>query len=118
METGITEPGGGAVFFDDLVRQTMAVDLSELMEPAPPRKQRSKGKSRQEGSIVAEVEREAVLAMVDQMEAVKKEEVLAISYPEDVAGWTAAISEWLQTALLPVSTAEISCGLKMLWVEV
>ncbi|MBD2156720.1 hypothetical protein [Leptolyngbya sp. FACHB-16] len=26
-------------FFDDLVRQTMSVDLSELMESAPPRKQ-------------------------------------------------------------------------------
>lgn len=45
-------------------------------------------------------------------------EKVAVAYPEDVAGWTAAISEWLQTALLPVSIAEISCGLKMPWVEV
>lgn len=64
-------------FFDDLVRQTMAVDLSELMEPAPSRKQRTRRESRQEGSIVAEVEK-AVLAIVAQMEAAaKKEEVAA-----------------------------------------
>jgi hypothetical protein len=72
-------------FFDDLVRQTMAVDLSELMEPAPLRKQRSRGEIGQEGAIVAEVEKDAVLAMVDQMEAeaVRKEAVLA--HPEGSA---------------------------------
>ncbi|GAP96680.1 hypothetical protein NIES2104_32230 [Leptolyngbya sp. NIES-2104] len=35
-----------------------------------------------------------------------------------MAGWTAAILEWLQTALLPVSIAELSCSLEMPWVEV
>lgn len=50
-------------FFDDLVRQTMSVDLSELMEPASPRKQRAQREARQEGSIAAPVEKTAVLAM-------------------------------------------------------
>lgn len=87
-------------FFEDLVRQTMAVDLSELMEPAPPRKQRSKRAGRQAGSIVAAVEKEAVLAMVDQMEAeaAKKEAVLAIAHDENVSAWIEAINGWLQTA--------------------
>lgn len=87
-------------FFDDLVRQTMAVDLSELMELAPPRKQRSGRETKQAGSIVAAVEKEAVLAMVDQMEveAAKKEDVLAIAYNENVSAWIEAINGWLQTA--------------------
>ncbi|HIK15843.1 MAG TPA: hypothetical protein IGS53_11255 [Leptolyngbyaceae cyanobacterium M33_DOE_097] len=80
-------------FFDDLVRQTMTVDLSEFMEPAPPRKQRSKKEYRQEGSIVAEMEKSMVLAMVDQME-----EVLAIAHDENVSVWIKAINRWLQTA--------------------
>lgn len=95
-------------FFDDLVRQTMAVDLSELMEPAPPRKQRPKRETRQEGSIVAEVEKAAVLAMVDQMEAeaVRKEEVLAhpegsallCAHDENISAWIEAINQWFQAA--------------------
>lgn len=60
--------------------------------------------------------------MVDQLEvedeAAQKQSVLAIAHSKDVAGWTAAISECLQTALLPVSIAELSCSLEMPWVEV
>lgn len=95
-------------FFDDLVRQTMAVDLSELMEPAQPRKQRSKREVRQEGSIVVAVEKEVVLAMVDQMEAeaLRKAEVLAhpegsallYAHEENASAWIGSINGWLQTA--------------------
>lgn len=105
-------------FFDDLVRQTMTVDLSELMEPAPPRKQRSRSGNRQEGSIVAEVEKEVVLAMVEQMEAAKKE-VLAIAYEEDVSAWIKAINGWLQTATVDqVSFTQLCQILKMPPIEV
>lgn len=67
-------------FFADVVRQAMAVDLSDLIEPARSRQQ--------------------------------------IAYSEDVASWTAAILEWLQTTLLSVSIAELSDSLEMLWIEV
>ena len=56
-------------FFADVVRQTMAVDLSDLMEPAPssqPRTKRIKPIAIQAGSIVAPVDKTAVLALVDQ----------------------------------------------------
>lgn len=77
----------------------------------------------QEGSIAAPVDKVAVLAMVDQLaaedEAAQKQSVLAIAPSEDVVSWTTTISEWLQTAVeLPVSIAELSCGLEMPWVEV
>ena len=108
-------------FFDDLVRQTMAVDLSELMEPAPPRKRRSKRETRQEGSIVAEVEKAAVLAMVDQMEAeaMRKEEVLAIAHDENVTAWIKAIKDWLQSAATEqMQFVQLCQGLEMPQIEI
>ncbi|HEY9639232.1 MAG TPA: hypothetical protein V6C57_02045 [Coleofasciculaceae cyanobacterium] len=58
--------------------------------------------------------------MVDQLEdeAAQKQSILAIAHSEDMAGWTAVIFEWIRTALLPVSIAELNCGLEMPWVEV
>ncbi len=35
-----------------------------------------------------------------------------------MAGWTKAIAQWLQTALPPVSIAELSDSLEMPWIEV
>jgi chromatin segregation and condensation protein Rec8/ScpA/Scc1 (kleisin family) len=115
----IVEPG----FFADVVRQTMAVDLSDLLEPAPVRKRRTKSTSKPEGSIAAPVDKAAVLAIVDQLEAdneeTQKQAVLAIAHAENVAFWTGAIAQWLQTApTLPVSITELSDGLNMPWVEV
>ncbi|MCY7276453.1 MAG: hypothetical protein LH702_22650 [Phormidesmis sp. CAN_BIN44] len=110
-------------FFADVVRQTMAVDLSELMEPPPVRKRRTKSTNQPEGSIAAPVDKAAVLAMVDQLEADNEETqnqaVLAIAHSENVTGWTEAIAQWLQTAPdRPVSITELSDGLEMPWVEV
>lgn len=99
----------------------MTVDLGELMEPAPARKQRSRRESRQEGSIIAEVETAAVLAMVDQMEAetAKREEVLAIAHDENVSVWIEAIARWLQTATADqVQFTQLCQILKMLPIEV
>lgn len=91
------------------------------MEPAPPRKQRSRREDRQEGSIVAEVEKAAVLAMVDQMEAeaVRKEEVLAIAHDENVSAWIEAISQSLRvTAAERVSLTQLCQCLTLSPVEV
>ena len=89
-------------FFTDLVRQTMAVDLSDLMEPTPPRKSRTKrvkSTETEEGSVVATVDKAALLAMVDQLEAAleeeRKQQVLQIAHDEDVSRWIEAISQWL-----------------------
>ncbi len=100
----------------------MTVDLSDLMEPVRPQQPRTKSIGKAEGSIAAPVDKAAVLAMVDQLEAeneaMQKQAVLAIAHSEGVAGWTAAIYEWLQIALLPVSIAELSRGLEIPLIEV
>jgi len=105
-------------FFTDVVRQTMAVDLSDLMEPARSRQRRTKATGKPEGSIAAPVDKAAVLAMVEQMEAddqeAQKQIIFATAHSEDMTQWTAAIAQWLQTApTLPVSITELSDGLEM-----
>jgi len=112
-------------FFDDVVRQTMAVDLSDLMEPVPlrqPRTKRIKPTAIQAGSIVAPVEKAAVLALVEQLEIeaeTQKQQVLAIAPDEDATRWTSEIAQWLQAVPEDfVSLAQLCHGLQMPWVEV
>ena len=110
----IVDPG----FFADVVRQTMAVDLSDLLEPASPRQQRTKSTCKPEGSIAAPVDKATVLAMVDQLAAddpeTQKQIIFATAHSEDMTQWTAAIAQWLQTApTLPVSITELSDGLEI-----
>jgi len=110
-------------FFADMVRQTMAVDLSDLMEPAPIRKRRTKSLDVPQGSIAAPVEKAAVLAMVDQLEAEDKElqqqNVLAIAHSEDVAQWVAVIDHWLQAMPIEqIHFIDLCQGLGLTRVEV
>lgn len=112
-------------FFAEVMRQTMAVDLSELMERRPARKQRVKSPQKPEGSIVAPVDKAAVLAMVEQLEAAaadeaeRHQEVWATAHDEDVSYWTEAIDQRLQdTPDERVSFTELCRHLRMPWVEV
>jgi len=85
-------------FFDDLVRQSMAVDLTELMEEVPRRRGRSPSSEKPQGSVVAVVEKAELLALVDRMEAEKaqRQEVEAVCQDEDVTAWVEAIAQHLQ----------------------
>jgi len=65
-ENSYRDPHVANSFFSDIVRQTMAIDLSDLIEPIPPRAhRRSKSKSKAESSVAAVVDNSAVLAMVE-----------------------------------------------------
>ncbi|MBC7971427.1 MAG: hypothetical protein H7Z11_15125 [Verrucomicrobia bacterium] len=92
-------------FFADVVRQTMTVDLSDLMAPAPPRKprtQRAKSTETEVGSLASPVDKAVLLAMVDQLESEatleegRKQQVLAIAYEEQTSRWIEAIAQWLE----------------------
>ncbi|MDV2997521.1 MAG: hypothetical protein N4J56_007226 [Chroococcidiopsis sp. SAG 2025] len=92
-------------FFSDVVRQSMAVDLSDLIEPAPKRKRRIVPNFQMESSIVAPVDKSAVLEMVKQLERnceitassphseeEEKQKALAVAHDEDVSIWVGAIA--------------------------
>lgn len=114
-------------FFTDLVRQTMAVDLSDLMEPDPPRKprtKRSKSGETEEMSIVALVDKETVLALAEQWEAEavevgRNQDVWAIAHNEDVSQWIQIIIQELPDQTnTKVSFTELCDRLGLSWVEV
>ena len=118
-EEAYRDPIVGQGFFAEMVRQTMAVDLSELMESVPLRKPRTQTE-KPSGTIVATVEKEVVLAMVEQIEQeseTPKQQVLGVAHSEDVSGWTAAISGWLAHQSSEVSWSELEAELGMPWVE-
>lgn len=107
-------------FFSDMVRQTMSVDLSELMEPVRSRQRRAKAAAKPQGSIASPVEKAAVLAMVEQLEIeAAQQQVLDVAHSEDVTGWARAIAQWLQaTSASSVSLTELPKRLEMSWIEV
>ena len=119
-EEACRDPIVGQGFFAEMVRQTMAVDLSELMEPAPLRQPRTQTQ-KPSATIVATVEKEAVLAMVEQLEQeaeMQKQQVLGVAHSEDVSGWAEAISQWLgQQSAARMPWRELELGLEMPWVE-
>jgi len=118
-EEAYRDPIVGQGFFAEMVRQTMAVDLSDLMEPTPLRKLRTQTQ-KPSGTIVATVEKEAVLAMVEQMEQeaeTQMQEVLGVAHSEDVSGWAGAINQWLAQHSGEVSWSELEARLGMPWVE-
>lgn len=127
-EEASRDPSVEQEFFTDLVHQTMAVDLSELMEPTParrPRTRRAKSSGTEERSIVATVDKVAVLAMVEQLEAEaiveeeKRQQVLALAHDENVSQWTEAIAQGLQAALPNrISLSQLCQCLEMRQVEV
>jgi hypothetical protein len=119
-------------FFDDIVRQTMAVDLSDLITPALPRKCRAKSvTSKPQGSVVSMVDKSAALAMVEQLEAEnsisglplsdeqQKQLALAVAHDEDILGWCQAIAHWIeQHRGEKVSLLQLQQALSMPLVEV
>jgi len=101
----------------------MAVDLSDLMVPAPSRKPRTKATGKAEGSIAAPVDKAAAMALVDQLEveaeAVLHRQVLTLAHDEDVSSWVGLIARCLQdTPSRKVSFVELYQQLDLTWVEV
>lgn len=119
-------------FFSDIVRQTMAVDLSDLIESAPPRAHRnSKSKPKAESSVAVVVDKSAVLAMVEQMDAEsppvdetlsdeqKKQLALAAAHDEDISVWQSAIAHFMQrSGSKAISLLQLQQALGMPLIEI
>lgn len=78
------------------------------MEPTLPRKRRAKSIIKAQNSVVGVVDRSAVLALVEQLEANAsshdsslsdeelKSQALEVAYDEDVSAWCDAIAQVMQ----------------------
>lgn len=131
-ENASRDPHVESNFFDDIVRQTMAVDLSDLITPALPRKRRTKSViPKAQDSVASMVDKSAVLAMVEQLEAEnsvsglplsdeqQKQFALDIAYKEDILAWCHAIALWIeQHQGEKVSLLQLQQALSMPLVEV
>lgn len=130
-ENAYRDPHVKSDFFDDIVRQTMAVDLSDLITPALPRKRRAKTNLKAQGSVIGMVDKSAVLAMVEQLEAEnsiselplsdeqQKQLALDFAHDEDIFAWCQAIASWIgQQGGEKISLLQIQQALSMSLVEV
>jgi len=131
-ENAYRDPHVKSDFFSDIVRQTMAMDLSDLMEPLPPRKRRANTTPKAQDSLVGVVDKSAVLAMIEQLDAFSlldnelplsdeehKQLALDFAHDEDIFAWCQAIASWIgQQGSKKVSLLQLQQSLSMPLVEV
>ncbi|OUC11726.1 MAG: hypothetical protein B0A82_26390 [Alkalinema sp. CACIAM 70d] len=133
-------------FFADLVRQTMALDLTDLVEPPLPRSRKSKAKPT--GTIVTPVDKSTLLELLDEWQAqnltpqlegdfgqfsgslephptenphpeiTNKEQALQLAHDENVSDWTQAISGCLQSQGTEMRLLDLPLVLNLPWIEI
>ena len=100
-----------------LTRQTQEIDFSELVQRSGNAKQLDQGDATESESVVGEVDKAAVLALLDELTLEEaKEKALAVSHSEDVAAWVAAIS--VKRRAGPQRLIELQKQLQMPLIEV
>ena len=100
-----------------LTRQTQEIDFSELVQRSGPRSAKEQDDLTDEDSVVGEVDKAAVLALVDELTLEEaKEKALAVSHVEGVSAWIAAISAKRKS--LPQRLIELQQQLRMPLTEV
>jgi hypothetical protein len=111
----------------DLFVQSLTLDVSELFEEPEPIQypvNRKKTSSQEEGSIVREVDKNALLDWVDQMTAAQPldelemaEQIRDLAHGENVEEWSRAIANYLQRLGSKILFPDLQQALKMPIVE-
>ncbi|MDX2240025.1 MAG: hypothetical protein NW224_05005 [Leptolyngbyaceae cyanobacterium bins.302] len=103
------------------VRQSMAVDLDALVDQPKSKRNRDTQTLDPTDSVVAVVEPEVMLQMVEQIEAEEQNQMIRqLAGEEDPVRWSAAIACWME-ANAPkqaVHLCKLQWSLKMPWVEI
>ncbi|PSB22747.1 hypothetical protein C7B76_02735 [filamentous cyanobacterium CCP2] len=97
-----------------VLRHTMTLHLNELLEEGDP--QRRDRRSGLEGSVVGDVEKGAVLEMVEQIEL--KRAALQTAYEESISTWSATVRQWLQAQPQPVNLESILREVQLLPIQI
>jgi hypothetical protein len=111
----------------DLFVQSLTLDVSDLFEEPEPIQypaNRKKTSSQEEGSIVGEVDKNALLDWVDQMTAAQPldelemaEQIRDLAHGENVEEWSKAIAQYLQCFGSNIRLPDLQQALKMPIVE-
>lgn len=113
----------------DLFVQSLSLDVTDLFEePEPmryPANRKKKSSAQADGSIVGEVDKNALLNWVDQLaieqpldEAQMAAQIRDLAHGENVEEWSRAIAQYLDQIKLPIQLLELQQALKMPMVEV
>ena len=100
-----------------LTRQTQEIDFSELVQRSDNRSTKEQDDISDDDSVVGEVDKEAVLALMDELTLEEaKEKALAVSHLEDVSAWvTAIVAQRIST---PQRLVELQHQLRMPLIDV
>lgn len=111
----------------DLFVQSLTLDVSELFEEPEPIQypaNRKKTSSQEDGSVVGEVDKNALLDWVDQMtadqalnEAQMAEQIRDLAHGENVEEWSRAIAQYLQRFGSKILLPDLQQALEMPIVE-
>jgi len=112
----------------DLFVQSLTLDVSDLFEePEPiqyPSNRKQKSSIQEEGSVVGEVDKNALLNWVDQVaadqalnEAQMAEQIRDLAHGENVEEWSRAIDQYLQRFGSNIRLPDLQQALKMPIVE-
>ncbi|MEM1239274.1 MAG: hypothetical protein AAGI45_05480 [Cyanobacteria bacterium P01_H01_bin.26] len=100
-----------------LTRQTQEIDFSELVQRSKHRFPHGQEAMGDGDSVVGEVDKDVVLALVDELTSAEaKEKALAVSHSENVSAWVAALSTVQQS--MPQRLIERQRQLRMPLIEV
>lgn len=108
-----TEPILTAEMLASVLRQSMSLNLEGLVENFS---RSPRASDEMVESLIGAVEKELLLAMVDDLEA--KEQALAVAHAEDVSQWATAIAHYLkQQSREKISLSELQQSLPLTFVE-
>jgi len=109
------EPILTAELLHEVLRQTMTLNLDEILDD-PPLWQRS---SQQPDSIAGAVDKSNLLEFLAQMESEAKQDALAVAHDEDISAWVGAIAHWMkENQSQDVSLLELQRSLQIPFIEI
>lgn len=106
---------------EGLVQKTTHIDISALIADPLPRGQKRSQKRQPHDSIVGEVDKVALLQVVDAIadEAIEKERALQVAHDENVSCWVETIAQWMNAQpMQAMSLLELQRSLPMPLVEI
>lgn len=113
--------------FDRYVRQTMEVDFELFIEPLAglPRKSPERQEISQHNSVVGELDKVALLQVLDEQMSQEPElteaeifnQAMALAHDEDVSAWSGAIAQWMaeqQVSTTPLVELQQAMGMPLI----
>ena len=91
-----SEPILSEDFLNDLMRQSMTIDLSDMMEERFPSEPEPFSSAPTRGSLVVFIEKKTAHAIAAEAKIDAKRMLVELAGKEQVSHWSAAIAQWMQ----------------------